>query len=299
MRQVRDINTRGAALSAREWSVLIALATHTQPDRLVVSPSQERLAALTGMSKSSVIRALKSLQSRGFITCRRSQGSNFYKIADPVTWTLPECHGDTLEAEKWDVPECQGDTWEVSLCHPEVSLRHSGSVTVTPEVPSEVPKEEVPKNCAPGGARRDGGVVRKGKPKATSKADVVHYLTTTMVKKMIANGMDVRGGCSDMAVYGRLKQIANGKAPDLAALTPEDFIEMADRYANETGQWNPRGEHPALQFLSIKNLSRMTQHRVDNDKHEAAREEMTEDEFARVMAEQRANHVILGRGNTG
>ena len=81
--------------------VLIALISHDKPNGRGVFPSHERLARMTGLGRSSVIRALKRLRKAGWVTQRKTrrrdgrQGRNWYVIKQPGL-VAPGCHSDTL-----------------------------------------------------------------------------------------------------------------------------------------------------------------------------------------------------------
>lgn len=90
--------------------VLVALADHADEDG-TCWPGLDRLTTVTCLSRSTIIRALEKLERVGLLRrTKRPNKSNTYAL---VGFTVTPA-------------QCQGDT-------PEVSDRHSGSVTVTPK----------------------------------------------------------------------------------------------------------------------------------------------------------------------
>ena len=91
----------GQKIDATGKLVLLALAYHDMPNGRGVYPSHARLARMTGLSRSSVIRALKRLRKAGWVTQRKTrrrdgrQGRNWYEIKQPGL-VAPGCHCDTL-----------------------------------------------------------------------------------------------------------------------------------------------------------------------------------------------------------
>ena len=81
--------------------VLIALVAHDLPGGDGIFPSQARLAAMTGLNRRSVIRALLRLRQAGWVMREKSrrrdgrQGGNRYTIHQPGL-AVPECQKVTL-----------------------------------------------------------------------------------------------------------------------------------------------------------------------------------------------------------
>ena len=88
--------------SAKEKIVLLKLADNANDDG-VCWPGMDYLCRHTELSRSSLIRALKSLEEKGFIQVQRRKTdngkqnlSNLYKLTLPsFTMTLPQCQDDT------------------------------------------------------------------------------------------------------------------------------------------------------------------------------------------------------------
>ena len=113
-------------LTPTENHVLLLLANRHNKDSGLCYPSIPRICAESALGRSTVIRAIKRLESRGLLTIEKTFGkSNHYRLQTSIT-----------EIPVSERHPCQRVT-------PPVSERHPTSVTVTPE-----PKRTVknPKN---------------------------------------------------------------------------------------------------------------------------------------------------------
>lgn len=75
LRDLRAVFDQDTDLSAHERSVMGALILHRNGKSDQCDPSVNRLAAETGISKWSVIRAIRELETRGWVDCRRRHGA--------------------------------------------------------------------------------------------------------------------------------------------------------------------------------------------------------------------------------
>lgn len=96
---ILDAGAAQLGLTCPEKSTLIALASHLNAKRngTEVWPANARLADLTGLSESSVRRALQKLHALQLIKIRSDNGkSNTYTIDAGVIHSLADpCHSDT------------------------------------------------------------------------------------------------------------------------------------------------------------------------------------------------------------
>lgn len=126
-----------SSVSLAEQSLLLALIDHLPDCR----PSTTRLMARSKLSRSTLFRALASLEAMGVVSCKAQPGKpsmysiDVSKLPTRVTVTpLPVSEGDGYP--------CQADT-------PPVSHRHPTRVTVTPKGTKEGTKEGTPLPPAP------------------------------------------------------------------------------------------------------------------------------------------------------
>ncbi len=131
-----------------EKALLIALAIHCNNKTGQCDPSISTLCRDTGWSNSSILRACRNLEKRGFLVADKAyRNSNKYSFVvekfdlssvtetplidtSSVSQTLP----DDLSSVSVTPQKCQGDT-------SVVSGGHFSSVRVTPKVRSEVTSE--------------------------------------------------------------------------------------------------------------------------------------------------------------
>lgn len=118
------------------YAVLVALAEHADSEG-VCWPGLDRLAAITGWSRSTVRRSVEALERAGLIDVGRESGTaSRYQITPPHL-----CQGDMGRGE---LDPCQSDT---GVCQDDtgpVSERHGTRVTVTPEQPKKSPENSPP-----------------------------------------------------------------------------------------------------------------------------------------------------------
>lgn len=112
-RIVQEVND----LSSKEKVVLIVLANYFNIDLDEAFPSQETIAKNTSLSRSTVIRALDALRSKGYITIKKRRRSgqfshNAYKIhlvSDSYTATSHKANGSLTMCQE-GVEPCVTET---------------------------------------------------------------------------------------------------------------------------------------------------------------------------------------------
>jgi predicted transcriptional regulator len=108
-------------MTSHELVVFVVLSHHLPR----AYPSLERIAKMTGLSRSSVIRALSSLETKGLLIRIRGEfKTTHYKIRlkpptdmEKLLNTIDQCQGDTPQCHT-DTHQCHTDTPPVSQGHP-------------------------------------------------------------------------------------------------------------------------------------------------------------------------------------
>lgn len=205
--------------------VYVAIATYASPDRRAF-PSQDRLAADTGLSVRTVKRAMKVAEDAGLLAVRRTQGVNHYQLNDfsvggYVVGSGPECHGGTSE-----VPDS-----------------HSGSATVAHEQDhSTRPASQTTSSgvaCAAGALREAPGdtharaaepiriFAKRGMSKWAEDSDVIRYLISVAVKAMQNAGWSIHDEAADAMGSTLRKMSEDGRSRDEMLAAVEAWVNGA------------------------------------------------------------------------
>ena len=142
-RIVQEVND----LSSKEKVVLIVLANYFNTDLDEAFPSQETIAKNSSLSRSTVIRALDALRSKGYITIKKRRRSgqfshNVYKIhlvSDSHTATSDKADA-TLNMCQEGVEPCVTGTQyplDKSLTDPLLDKSRKKSFTGPPKTPEQ------------------------------------------------------------------------------------------------------------------------------------------------------------------
>ena len=142
-RIVQEVND----LSSKEKVVLIVLANYFNTDLDEAFPSQDTIAKNSSLSRSTVIRALDALRSKGYITIKKRRRSgqfshNVYKIhlvSDSHTATSDKADG-TLTMCQEGVEPCVTDTQyplDKSLTDPLLDSFKKKSFSGPPKTPDQ------------------------------------------------------------------------------------------------------------------------------------------------------------------
>ncbi len=140
---VQEVND----LSSNEKLILIVLANYFNTDLDEAFPSQETIAKNSSLSRSSVIRALDALRSKGYITIKKRRRSgrfshNVYKIhlvSDSHTATSDKADGTLTMCQEGVEPCVTGtqDPLDKSLKEPLFGKSRKKSFTGPPKTPEQ------------------------------------------------------------------------------------------------------------------------------------------------------------------
>ena len=133
--------------SPPEKVVLIVLANYFNTDLDEAFPSQETIAKNSSLSRSTVIRALDALRSKGYITIKKRRRSgqfshNVYKIhlvSDSHTATSDKANGSLTMCQEGVEPCVTGtqDPLDKSLKEPLFGKSRKKSFTGPPKTPEQ------------------------------------------------------------------------------------------------------------------------------------------------------------------
>lgn len=113
-----------------EKLVLVALADFAHPDTNICWPGQNSIAKMTGQGKRSVVRCMRALEDKGFISRERRHRDDGSRSSDVYTLII---QGATVAHSA--KPKCQNDRAKVP------NTTNLGA-RVAPHEPLEEPKEE-------------------------------------------------------------------------------------------------------------------------------------------------------------
>jgi len=145
----------GPQIGAHGIAVYVALATHASHDTQACWPSIQRIASLTKLGRSTVKRALRTLEATGLVHIQARQDgegdptSNLYTLLDPTVRMLPQ--QDTQE--EGGLPQNP----------PPVTSEPPGGLPQTPEPDPSQPEDRTTHSFA--------AAAKAGKPASTPRYD--------------------------------------------------------------------------------------------------------------------------------
>jgi len=125
--------------------VLFVLADYARDESLLAWPSQGRLAADTLMTDRSVRRALKELESLGYITRFRQYRAGGGRTSDEIHLNVPDDFPDERRSKRQSIPDT--DDKHTGLSTQTIPDRESGETSR--ENPQEKPQEDTPSYKVP------------------------------------------------------------------------------------------------------------------------------------------------------